>query len=125
MKTKSDNSFDQICINYTNERLQHLFIDLVLQREKHYYDAEKLDVPFVPFFDNGCIIGRKNSILQNYDNTYGQFMFKFKHSGHEIQKENRNMTKKLIRMKHKNTYISAWLVEKFHGFQQFLRFRFA
>lgn len=52
-----DNSFDQMCINYTNERFQHYFVDIMLVKEKQWYDSQKLNVPFVPFFDNSPIIG--------------------------------------------------------------------
>lgn len=52
-----DNSFDQLCINYTNERFQHYFVDSMLVKERQWYDSQQLDVPFVPFFDNSQIIG--------------------------------------------------------------------
>lgn len=51
------NTFDQLCINYVNEKLQNLFIQLILIKEREYYDKEKLDIPFVPFFDNSHIVG--------------------------------------------------------------------
>lgn len=63
-----DNSFDQLCINYINERFQQYFIELMLKREKQWYDREGLDVPFVPFFDNSHIIGMK---------SYSTFIFCF------------------------------------------------
>lgn len=55
--TKNHNSFDQLCINYSNERLQKLFVDLMLSTEKKWYDSQKLEIPFVEFFDNTHIIG--------------------------------------------------------------------
>lgn len=51
------NTFDQLCINYTNERLQVLFVELKLVEEKRWYDNQGLDIPFVQFFDNSQIIG--------------------------------------------------------------------
>lgn len=35
-----ENSFEQLCINYCNEKLQQLFIDLVLKREQRIYEEE-------------------------------------------------------------------------------------
>lgn len=64
--TKNLNTFDQLCINYTNERLQKFFVDLMLSKEKHWYDSQAIEVPFVEFFDNGPIIGMNkfsNNIL--------------------------------------------------------------
>lgn len=51
------NSFDQLCINYSNERVHSLFVGQKLLEEKDWYMDHGLDVPFVEFFDNSCIIG--------------------------------------------------------------------
>lgn len=56
---ESDNTFDQICINYVNERIQNLFVKLMLSTEKQWYESQALDVPFVEFFDNSNIIGKE------------------------------------------------------------------
>lgn len=56
--TKSYNTFDQLCINYANERMQKLFVDLMLSKEKEWYDSQAVNVPFVAFFDNCQIIGK-------------------------------------------------------------------
>lgn len=55
--TGDNNTFDQLCINYSNERMQHFFVDIMLSKEKQWYDTQSLDVPFVQFFDNTDIIG--------------------------------------------------------------------
>lgn len=57
------NTFDQLCINYVNEKFQQFFIQRVLIREKQWYDKERLDAPFVPFLDNCDIIGKATVIF--------------------------------------------------------------
>lgn len=37
------NSFEQICINYCNEKLQQLFIELVLKQEQEEYNREGIE----------------------------------------------------------------------------------
>lgn len=56
--TATNNTFDQLCINYSNERVQNFFVDRMLLREKEYYDNQCLNIPFVPFLDNSLIIGK-------------------------------------------------------------------
>ena len=49
------NGFEQFCINYCNEKLQQLFIQLVLQREQEEYRSEGIDWVHIGYFDNSGI----------------------------------------------------------------------
>uniref|UniRef100_A0A6Q2ZJH5 Myosin motor domain-containing protein n=1 Tax=Esox lucius TaxID=8010 RepID=A0A6Q2ZJH5_ESOLU len=49
------NSFEQFCINYCNEKLQQLFIELTLKSEQEDYEAEGISWEPVKYFDNKII----------------------------------------------------------------------
>ena len=44
-----ENSFEQLCINYCNEKLQQLFIELVLKSEQEEYKRENIQWTQVNF----------------------------------------------------------------------------
>jgi myosin-6 len=51
-----DNSFEQFCINYCNEKLQQYFNGRILKEEQELYKREGLDVTEVHYVDNqDCI----------------------------------------------------------------------
>ncbi|KJE97204.1 brush border myosin I [Capsaspora owczarzaki ATCC 30864] len=50
-----DNSFEQFCINYCNEKLQQLFIELVLKREQEEYEREGIKWTHIDYFNNQII----------------------------------------------------------------------
>ena len=54
------NGFEQFCINYCNEKLQQLFIELTLRSEQEEYKKEGIEWEPVAFFDNKiiCNLGR-------------------------------------------------------------------
>ena len=49
------NSFEQLCINYCNEKLQQLFIELTLRAEQDEYQREGIEWEPVVYFDNKII----------------------------------------------------------------------
>ncbi|KAG7204040.1 hypothetical protein KM043_001899 [Ampulex compressa] len=49
------NSFEQFCINYCNEKLQQLFIELVLKQEQEEYQREGIEWQNVEYFNNQII----------------------------------------------------------------------
>lgn len=49
------NSFEQFCINFCNEKLQQLFIELVLKQEQEEYMREGIEWTNVDYFNNQII----------------------------------------------------------------------
>jgi myosin-5 len=50
------NSFEQLCINFTNERLQQQFNEYVFDREQNIYKAEGLEWDSIEYKDNQPVI---------------------------------------------------------------------
>jgi len=50
-----NNSFEQFCINYVNERLQQIFIDLTVRGEQKEYHDEGMKWKDIAFFDNKIV----------------------------------------------------------------------
>jgi len=62
------NSFEQLCINFTNERLQQQFNEYVFDREQEIYRAEGLDWTTIHYKDNQHVIdliGKKPTGILN------------------------------------------------------------
>jgi hypothetical protein len=58
-------SFEQFCINYCNEKLQQVFIELVLKTEQEEYAREGIDWVEIEYFNNAAIcdmIGQSKSV---------------------------------------------------------------
>ncbi|XP_022253422.1 unconventional myosin-Ic-like, partial [Limulus polyphemus] len=50
-----NNSFEQFCINYCNEKLQQLFIELTLKLEQEEYRREGIEWETIEYFNNKII----------------------------------------------------------------------
>lgn len=50
-----NNSFEQLCINYVNEKLQQIFIELTLKAEQDEYVKEQIEWTPIKFFDNKVV----------------------------------------------------------------------
>eukprot|EP01043_Picozoa_sp_COSAG02_P044419 COSAG02_NODE_3965_length_5977_cov_9.580810_3_plen_692_part_00 len=64
------NSFEQLCINYANEKLQQLFINHVLASVQREYKEEGIPAESVAFVDNGAVISlisRRGGVLSALD----------------------------------------------------------
>uniref|UniRef100_A0A8C5FP92 Myosin IG n=1 Tax=Gadus morhua TaxID=8049 RepID=A0A8C5FP92_GADMO len=51
-----NNSFEQFCINYCNEKLQQLFIELILRQEQEEYEREGVAWQHIEYFNNQIIV---------------------------------------------------------------------
>uniref|UniRef100_A0A8C3VG88 Myosin IH n=1 Tax=Catharus ustulatus TaxID=91951 RepID=A0A8C3VG88_CATUS len=49
------NSFEQFCINYCNEKLQQLLIEMTLKAEQDEYELEGIEWEPIPYFNNKII----------------------------------------------------------------------
>jgi myosin I len=63
------NGFEQFCINYCNEKLQQIFIELTLKSEQEEYAREGIAWTHVDFFNNAIICDLIESVRLNEHNS--------------------------------------------------------
>jgi len=64
------NSFEQLCINFCNEKLHQIFIELTLKAEQEEYKKEQIKWEDVAYYNNKpCVelIEKKNGVLGYLD----------------------------------------------------------
>ncbi len=70
-ETFAHNGFEQLCINYANEKLQNFFNDHVFRTEQALYESESISYSFIEYGDNGpcvdMIEGRSRSMFAILD----------------------------------------------------------
>jgi myosin-1 len=69
-----NNGFEQLCINYVNEKLQQIFIELTLRAEQDEYEREGIAWTPIPFFNNKIVCelldsARPSGIFRILDDT--------------------------------------------------------
>lgn len=53
------NTFEQLCINYANEKIHQVFVSRRLKDFQAYFQEEQLGLDEISFFDNVSILGKK------------------------------------------------------------------
>lgn len=68
-ENKQKNGFEQLCINFVNEKLQQIFIQLTLKAEQEEYGAEGIQWENIDYFNNKicCDLIEEKVLPQNYE----------------------------------------------------------
>lgn len=81
-----ENSFEQLCINFLNEKLREFTTKRLIKEEMEYYTLEQVEVPQIDFLDNKYVIGIKwtqfchyviRMIQYRYNSLNLLFIFRF------------------------------------------------
>lgn len=60
------NGFEQFCINFVNEKLQQIFIELTLKAEQEEYVAEGIKWTPIDYFNNKIVCDLIESKVSGY-----------------------------------------------------------
>lgn len=58
------NSLEQICINFTNEKIRQFSTNRLIKEELDFYEKDGLKIPQIDFLDNQNVIGKGNLIFK-------------------------------------------------------------
>lgn len=53
-----ENSFDQLCINFINEKAQNFTINRLMDSEIRYHHTQNLEMPQIDYLDNEPILSK-------------------------------------------------------------------
>lgn len=53
-----NNHFEQLCINFINEKIQQMFVKIMIKNEEQWYASENLEIPKIQFLDNDPVLGK-------------------------------------------------------------------
>lgn len=59
------NSFEQLCINFINEKIQQFCLRRLIKQELEWYNMEGIGVPEIDFLDNEHILSKSFQYLNN------------------------------------------------------------
>ena len=71
-----NNSFEQLCINYVNEKLQQIFIELTLKSEQEEYQREGIKWENILYFNNKPCVDLIESVCC-FSSFFPSFLFPF------------------------------------------------
>lgn len=60
------NSFEQICINFINEKFRQFSTNRLIKEEIEWHKIEDLELPEIDFLDNQNVIGTGNSKITTF-----------------------------------------------------------
>lgn len=58
-----ENQFEQLCINYTNEKIQNFCTQRLIRDEQEFYKLEGLEAPTISFPGNDIVLGELSFII--------------------------------------------------------------
>lgn len=68
------NGFEQFCINFVNEKLQQIFIELTLKAEQEEYVAEGIKWTPIDYFNNKIVCDLIESKVSGYVTVWANFL---------------------------------------------------
>lgn len=115
----SGNSFEQLCINFCNEKLQFFFNDHIFSMEQSVYEAEGVSVPRTDFKDNqptlDLLAMKTTGIFPMIDNEINIPRGSDQTLLNKLQQDH-GKNKSFVRMPPKK--LKVWIVLRSHGLEK-------